>query len=173
MKKILGLSLLFAGLVGVKAQGTLEFTVSLNGANEVPPTDSTRIGSGNLSLNGTALDYTVAFSATADVPTDVTINGPANTGSTAPILFDLGAPFFIAPNPPELPWAVTGTINNLTSTQIDDLLAGLWYVNVLSSPSSYPGGEIRGQIVPVPEPSATALLLLGLGGLTWRCRRRT
>lgn len=142
------------------AQGT--FTVTLSGANEVPPTGSTRIGSGNLSLNSTALDYTVAFSATADVPTDVAINGPANTASTAPVLFDLGAPFFIVPNPPLLPWAVTGTINNLTSTQVNDLLAGLWYVHVFSSPSSYPGGEIRGQISAVPEPPT--LGLLGVAG---------
>jgi hypothetical protein len=169
MKTLPYIAALLAGLASASAQGTLQFTAALNGANEVPPTASTRIGSGNFALSGSALDYTVAISATTDVPNDVTMNGPALPGSTAPVLFDLGAPFFIAPNPPQFPWAVTGTINNLTSAQINDLLAGLWYVNVFSSPSSYPDGEIRGQLVPEP---GTLSLLLVFGAAFWPGRKR-
>jgi len=158
MKKIISILVLTFGVAFAHAQGTFDFSVSLDGSSEVPPTGSTRTGFGSLTLNGSDLDYTINFSATVDTPTDVTINGPANPGSTAPLLFDLGAPSFISPNPPQYPWFVTGTINNLTGGEIDDLKGGLWYVNLFSSSSTYPDGEIRGQIMPVPEPSTFALL---------------
>jgi hypothetical protein len=55
--------------------------------------------------------------------------------------------------------------------QLLDLNNGLWYFNIHSS--SFGGGEIRGQILPVPEPSTLALIGLGLGGLlVQRSRRR-
>lgn len=169
MKKIISILLLTCSVAFVHAQGTFDFTLSLNGGNEVPPTSSTRTGFGSLTLNGSDLDYTINFTATLDTPTDVTINGPAGPGSTAPLLFDLGAPSFISPNPPQYPWFVTGTINNLTSGQIDDLKGGLWYVNLFSSPTTFPNGEIRGQIMPVPEPSTLAMLgTSAVAFLFWR-----
>jgi hypothetical protein len=44
------------------------------------------------------------------------------------------------------------------------------YWNIHSS--SFPGGEIRGFLVPVPEPSTLALLGLGAGAIAWRLRRK-
>lgn len=163
MKKIFLTFLTLSGIVAAYAQGTFQFTVSLNGANEVPPNASTATGSGTLSLSGTTLNYNFGGLWTFPVTTG-SINGPANSGSTAPVLFDLGAPSFAVPNPPD-PGGYTfvGAINNLTTPQMNDLLAGLWYVNVYST--TYPEGEIRGQITPVPEPSAFALAGLGAGAL--------
>ena len=37
----------------------------------------------------------------------------------------------------------------LTKQQADEVLAGLWYVNVMTE--KYPDGEIRGQIVPLKK----------------------
>jgi hypothetical protein len=177
MKNILFILFTLASLASVEAQGILQFTVNFSGANEVPPNGSTGDGSGTLTLNAATLDYlfsgTVFFQGGAQ-PTDITINGPAATGSIASVLFDLGVPniFAIQP-PPGVAYSLQGTINSLTGTQISDLENGLWYVNIFTSSGDYPDGEIRGQITPVPEPSALALLGLGIGGIGLWFRRKT
>jgi len=60
------------------------------------------------------------------------------------------------------------------ATQMNQLNSGMWYVNIhTSGTGGFPEGEIRGQILPVPEPSTLVLGALGLGGLVvWRVRRR-
>ena len=51
------------------------------------------------------------------------------------------------------------------------LESGLFYMNVHDA--QFPLGEIRGQLILVPEPSTWALLALSAGGLLWGMRRRT
>lgn len=66
---------------------------------------------------------------------------------------------------------LTGTVN-LSAGQETALLNGQLYINVHTAVNG--GGEIRGQLIAVPEPSTYAALL-GLAGLafaTWR-RRQT
>ncbi|HEY5232586.1 MAG TPA: CHRD domain-containing protein [Verrucomicrobiae bacterium] len=176
MKTILTLTVLIGGLTGALAQGTLQFDVNLSGSNEVPPNSSLGFGSGTLTLSGNSLDYLFSLSETfqnSAQPTDVTINGPADPGSPGSLLFDLGAPTFITIQPPPGGYySSSGTLNNLTGTEISDLESGLWYVNVFTSSGNYPDGEIRGQITPVPEPSALALLGLGIGGMGVWCHRK-
>ena len=64
----------------------------------------------------------------------------------------------------------------LTNTQIADLLAGLWYINI-HTPFNL-GGEIRGQVsvggegIPVPEPGTLALFGIGLVGMALSRRRK-
>ncbi len=174
MNRTFALLLVMASLTSVRAQGTFEFIVTLSGVNEVPPNSTGQFGGGTFSLNGGSLTYLVSglmLFQNFGVPTDVTINGPANAGSLAPVIFDLGTPVNkpIQP-PPGALFVVSGTVDNLTGPQISDLNAGLWYVNVITP--DFPGGEIRGQITPVPEPSTLVLLGLGAGGLVLWTRKK-
>lgn len=67
---------------------------------------------------------------------------------------------------------------NLPSTIVSDSLSaldlamdgGFAYVNIYTS--AFPGGEIRGFLVPATAPEPTTLLLAGLGGLVLARRRR-
>ena len=47
----------------------------------------------------------------------------------------------------------------LTPTQASDLLGGFDYINIYT-PANL-GGEIRGQLVPVPEPAAWVIAIAG------------
>jgi hypothetical protein len=63
-----------------------------------------------------------------------------------------------------------GTPAGAESALASAMAGGMAYWNIHSS--SFPGGEIRGFLVPVPEPSALALFGLGAGAVVWRLRRK-
>lgn len=58
----------------------------------------------------------------------------------------------------------------LTAAQAIDLNNGKYYVNIHTANNG--GGELRGFLVPVPEPSVAALLVTGAVGMFARRRRR-
>ncbi len=64
-----------------------------------------------------------------------------------------------------------GTAAGAEAALINGMLAGNAYVNIHNS--FYPGGEIRGQLGPVPEPATMFLLGSGLIGAGIRRYRRT
>jgi hypothetical protein len=163
MKKPLVLLGLFAVLANGYGQGTVQFNVVLSGANEVPPNGSTFFGSGSFVLTGTSLEISFGVYDPMPKPTDATINGPANPSSIGPVLFDFGGnPVQFAPGIHGEPGGWTwGGSEILTAAQIADLESGKWYANITST--TFPGGELRGEILPVPEPSSLALLALGTG----------
>ena len=68
--------------------------------------------------------------------------------------------------------AMFGTFAGAEAALINGLLNGLTYLNIHTT--AFPGGEIRGFVVVVPEPEAYALLVAGLAmiGLATRKRRR-
>ena len=63
-----------------------------------------------------------------------------------------------------------GTVGSAFNALVAGLDAGKAYLNVHTS--SFPGGEIRALLVPVPEPETYALMLVGLGVLGWAAKRR-
>lgn len=64
---------------------------------------------------------------------------------------------------------VTGTIQ-FAEGQVADLFAGEFYLNIHSG--DFTGGELRGSLTAVPEPSSVTLVALACTGLVARRRRR-
>jgi hypothetical protein len=112
----------------------------------------------------------------ADLSSTVTgghIHGPTTSGGTASFTQDasvlIGLDGLAGWNSSRTAGGFTGTVT-LTSTQASQLLAGRFYINVHTSTNG--SGEIRGNLVAVPEPASAALLAMTAGLFAVR-RRRT
>ena len=128
----------------------------IDGMQQVPSNQSPGTGIGDVTLRQDGmLDFNISFQGLLGNEIAAHFHGPAMFGQNGPVVFGLplGSPKI-------------GSVGPLDAQQQSDLLAGLWYVNIHSS--QFPGGEIRGQVVPAPG----ALALLGLAGLAARRRRR-
>jgi uncharacterized repeat protein (TIGR01451 family) len=121
------------------------FVATLNGAQEVPPTNSAATGAATLLLSAdekTAL-VSLSFTNLSGPQTDAHIHGPAAPGSNAGVLFALPLGQF------------SNQQISLTPQQAQDLKNGLLYINVHSA--NFPNGEIRGQLT--ASSSASSLQL--------------
>lgn len=156
----LGLSLPIAG-----AASAITFHINLAGAEEVPPTATGATGLAQVMFDpGTVfIDINGTFNDFSSPVTVGHLHGLADFGETASPIFA-----FVIDGDPD-----TGFTNGsfsgstfLTQEQADGLLAGLTYINIHSE--DFPGGEIRGQVVPAPAGAA----LLGAAGLFGLRRRR-
>lgn len=128
------------------------FAFGLDALQENPPNASPASGTGLATLSGSNLTLHVDFAGLVAPQTAAHIHAaPPGVNGSVIIPLPNGSP-------------IDGVFA-LTSTQRADLLAGNLYVNVHST--NFPGGEIRGQIV--PEPGTLGLLLVaGLGLLRRR-----
>jgi hypothetical protein len=158
----------FAVALGVgTASAQWTFQATLSGLNETTPNGSTATGFGTVVLNAAQTQITVneSWSGLIGGPATAShIHGPAGQGTNAPVLFPFsGVPAATSGSIPEQSFAIT-------PTQVSYLFAGLLYMNVHNN--TFGGGEIRGQLFLVPEPSTLALLGLGVGGVALQAYRK-
>jgi hypothetical protein len=145
------------------------FQVTLTGSQEVPPNASPAIGSGTLHLEPiyNTIGYDINYGGLGSNYSASHIHGPAPPGVNAGVLFPTT----------NIPTTTTsgrlfGSTVALTAAQINDLRNGLHYVNIHTT--SFPGGEIRGQVQPSPvpvycpwRPSWIPFWTWGRGGPLW------
>ena len=152
--------------------GTITFTATLSGANEVPVKTTNGSGTATLILDDATgkLTLTVVFQDLTSTVTGAHIHASAPPGVNAGVL--QGFDQFLTLNATKTGGSLTSFVLPITLTQqqMDNLKAGLFYINVhtLNNPS----GEIRGQFAAVPEPQTLALLGAGLAALAGRRLRR-
>lgn len=131
----------------------VHFGATLSGWQETPPVDTPATGwaMATLDLSTLQFEYEHSFSGLL-APQTATHIHRAPLGVPGPVLLPL-------------PLGSDVTYSTLiTSEQAQDLLNGLWYTNIHST--LFPAGEIRGQLMPVPEPSTYAIAgVILLGGL--------
>jgi hypothetical protein len=141
-----------------------EFSISLDGAQETPPVATPATGTGSLFLDDTTGNWTASgtFQNLLGTSSNAHIHGPAAVGA-GPAGVVVGLSFTSGVTSGT--WSGAGTF---TAPQMADLLNELYYVNIHST--SFTGGEIRGQILIVPEPGTAVLVALGVGWLAVRRR---
>jgi hypothetical protein len=141
------------------------WTSSLSPLNEVPPVlDSTGSGMahGELDTISNVLSWSLSWTGLTGQPAAAHFHGPAPVGVNAGVLVNIG-------NISGLNSPSVGSV--VVSEDVEAaLLGGLLYINVHTQ--SFPGGEIRGQVAPVPLPASAALLLGAFGAAGLALRRR-
>ncbi len=133
----LPLSILFLNAAPAPAD-VLMFAATLSGSQEVPPNGSPATGTTSVALDTVANTVTVdlSFSGLVAAQTGCHIHAPAAPGFNAPIVVPLPLGQLVNHVAPISDANEAHMINNLS------------YLNVHSQ--TFPGGEIRGQLLPVP-----------------------
>jgi len=127
-------------LCGVARAAQITFKADLSGTNQVPPVATAGKGMATATLDTTTktLTWIVDYSGLSGPATAAHIHGPADPGANAGV---------VVPFTGDLASPIKGSAV-LTDAQIAQLEAGKWYVNIHTAANK--GGEIRGQLVPVP-----------------------
>jgi glucose/arabinose dehydrogenase len=134
---LIGFALPFA-LPGVLHGELVQFAITLDGSQQVPPvtTPATGAGTATLDTDTNLLSWNIAFSGLSTAETASHFHG------NAPQCANAGVQITLPPGSPKIGSAT------LSGAQEAAVLQGLWYVNVHSVTN--PGGEIRGQVMPAP-----------------------
>ncbi len=116
----------------------VNYTASLKGSSEVPPTDSKGTGTVTASYDTATkkFTYSVTYSGLTGPATAAHFHGPAAVGANAPPVVPVPATALANPIKGEA---------TLTDAQAADLAAGKWYFNIHTAANK--GGEIRGQVM--------------------------
>jgi hypothetical protein len=118
----------------------LAFTVLLSPASEVPSVNnSSGSAIGAISLEGSNLNYYVTFSGLSGPATAAHFHASATPTNSAGVVVPL--------SPPAATSGIIAGSVQLTLAQITNFMSGLCYMNIHTALN--PGGEIRGQVVPL------------------------
>jgi len=163
MKKLLVLAVLLS--IAPVCPGAIQnFTISATGAQETPPNGSGAAGGGIASFDSAANTISVSlFFAGLSAPATASHIHVGPPGVAGPVIVS-----FVPFTPAATAGSIVGGPLAFPVANIPDLFAGATYFNIHNS--VFPGGEIRGQLVPVPEPATVGLLALGT--LAFLSRRR-
>lgn len=134
------------------AQGSHEklipFTAVLTGGQEVPANDSNAFGVAFMTFDETTdmLNFSLTYTDEKLTGTEVAahFHAPAIPGVAAPVVFGLVNPGVFNLGSPKV-----GSVGPFSEQQKRDLMEGLFYINVHTT--AFPGGEIRGQVLPVGD----------------------
>ncbi|MBV8095736.1 MAG: CHRD domain-containing protein [Acetobacteraceae bacterium] len=124
-------------LAAVAAEQPIEFHGALDGAHEVPGTQSEGSGriDGTLDRQNKVFTYTVTYKGLSGPVTAAHFHGPADPGANAGVVVPLQQPL-------TSPIKGKATLND---QQMDELMSNKLYVNLHTQKN--PNGEIRGQVL--------------------------
>lgn len=125
-------------------------------ANAGAGTGSPGTGSATMTFDDVSNEFSwdISWSGLLGTETAAHFHGPAFPNQNAGVQVGVSA---ISPS-------IGSTV--ITNAQATDLLNGLWYINIHTD--QFPGGEIRGQVLPEP----TTLLMFGGAAALVTLRRR-
>jgi CHRD domain len=117
------------------------FEVSLTGAQQVPPVDTSGKGTARLTYDPATrvVHWTITYEGLSGPVTMAHFHGPAEAGKNA------GVQIWLAKQGSAVESPIKGHAT-LTAEQAQQFAAGEWYINLHTK--AHPGGEIRGQVVP-------------------------
>jgi hypothetical protein len=192
MKAFTTAILLFALVMKVSAQGTFSYVAVLNGPSESPVNASSGTGFATIDFNSilNTLHVNVNFSGLTGTTTASHIHAAtavagtstAGVATTTPTF--AGFPLGVTNGTYDITLDLTqassynpayvtangGTTASAEAALASAMAAGKAYLNIHTS--TFGGGEIRGFLTPVPEPSSLALAGLGSLAFAYVLRRR-
>ena len=191
---LMAVTMIAMALVPQMAQAAIVYSVTMNGANESPPANTPGFGSGFITFDTTAntMRVQVTFSGLLGNTTAAHIHaatldpGTGTAGVATQVPSFVGFPLGVTSGSFDTTFDMTlassyraayitangGTPASAFNALLNASASGRAYFNIHTA--AFPGGEIRGFLTAVPEPSSMALtgLIAGSALLYRRASRK-